>query len=70
VRQSEDTQDLAIYADGAFAIIDETEVSAQELIDSGVVQLFAFGPALVETARLPFHPAMKFPARRRAIPYG
>ncbi len=52
VRQSEDTQDLAIYADGAFAIIDETEASAQELIDSGVVQLFAFGPALVENGEV------------------
>ena len=48
VRQGDDTQDLEIYADGSFAIIDETEVTAQELLDSGVVQLFAFGPALIE----------------------
>ncbi len=48
VRQGDDTEDLVIYADGSFAIIDETEVSAQELIDSGVVQLLSFGPALVE----------------------
>lgn len=48
VRQGDDTQDLAIYADGSFAIVDETEVSAQELLDSGVVQLVAFGPALIE----------------------
>ncbi len=33
-------------------IIDETEVSAQELIDSGVVQLFAFGPALIENGEI------------------
>jgi len=48
VRQGDDTQDLVIYADGSFAIIDETEVSAQELIDSGVVQLLSFGPTLIE----------------------
>lgn len=52
VRQGDDTEDLVIYADGSFAIIDETEISAQELIDSGVVQLFAFGPALVENGEI------------------
>ncbi len=52
VRQGSDTEDLVIYADGSFAIVDETEVSAQELIDSGVVQLFAFGPALVENGEI------------------
>lgn len=52
VRQGDDTQDLAIYADGSFAIIDETEVSAEELLESGVVQLFAFGPALIENGEL------------------
>ena len=52
VRQGDDTQDLAIYSDGSFAIIDETEVSAQELLDSGVVQLFAFGPALIENGEI------------------
>jgi exopolysaccharide biosynthesis protein len=41
-----------IYADGSFGIIDETEISAQELADSGVVQLFAFGPALVEDGEI------------------
>ena len=48
IRQGDDTEDLVIYADGSFAIIDETEVSAQELVDSGVVQLFAFGPVLID----------------------
>lgn len=52
VRQGDNTQDLAIYADGSFAVIDETEISAQELIDSGVVQLFAFGPALIENGEM------------------
>lgn len=48
VRQGSDTQDLAIYADGSFEIIDETEVTAQELLDNGVVQLLSFGPTLIE----------------------
>ncbi len=52
VRQGTDTEDLAIYRDGSFAVIDETEVSAQELLDSGVVQLFAFGPALLENGEI------------------
>lgn len=52
IRQGDDTEDLVIYADGSFAIIDETEVSAQELVDSGVVQLFAFGPALIENGEI------------------
>lgn len=52
VRQGDDTQDLAIYSDGRFAIIDETEVTAQELLDSGVVQLFAFGPSLLENGEV------------------
>lgn len=52
VRQGDDTQDLAIYSDGSFAIVDETEVTAQELVDSGVVQLFAFGPSLLENGEV------------------
>lgn len=52
IRKGDDTKDLVIYTDGSFAIIDETEVSAQELVESGVVQLFAFGPALIENGEI------------------
>lgn len=52
VRQGDDTEDLAIYADGSFSIIDETQVSAQELLDSGVVQLLSFGPTLIENGEI------------------
>lgn len=45
---AKDQEDLVIYADGSFAIISETEVTAQELLDSGAVQVFSFGPGLVE----------------------
>ena len=52
VRQSSDKGDLAIYKDGSFKIIKENEVSAQELLDQGVVNLLAFGPSLVEDGQI------------------
>lgn len=48
VRQNAANGDLAIYKDGSFKIIYETETTAQELVDDGVQNLLAFGPALVE----------------------
>lgn len=41
-------EDLVIYEDGSFAIINESEVSAEELLEGGAVQILSFGPALVE----------------------
>ena len=41
-------EDLVIYADGSFGIIDENEISAQELLDAGAWNVLSFGPALVE----------------------
>lgn len=40
-------EDLVIYADGSFAIITESEVSADELSANGAQQILSFGPALV-----------------------
>ncbi len=45
-------EDLAVYADGSFEIITEGTVSAQELVEKGVVNLLSFGPALVEDSEL------------------
>lgn len=39
--------DLIIYADGSFAIIDEEEITAQELLANGAQQILSFGPALI-----------------------
>lgn len=50
--QRDDGEELAIYEDGSFAIIQESEVSAEELADQGVTQLLAFGPALVEDGEI------------------
>ncbi len=41
-------QDLVIYTDGSFGSITEGETSAQKLLDNGAVQVFSFGPALIE----------------------
>ena len=44
---SSGAEDLVIYEDGSFGIIDEDEVSAEELLEDGAVQVLSFGPALV-----------------------
>lgn len=41
-------EDLVIYDDGSFAIINETDVTAEELLEDGAQQILSFGPALVE----------------------
>ena len=45
-------EDLVIYKDGSFGIIKESEVSAEELLQNGAVQVFSFGPALVESGEI------------------
>ena len=50
-RQS-DYDDLAIYSDGHFETFNESDTTTQELLDSGVVNTFAFGPTLVENGKI------------------
>lgn len=52
VRSDSENDDLVIYEDGSFGIINETEISAEDLLKDGVTQLFAFGPTLVENGEL------------------
>ncbi len=40
-------QDLVIYGDGSFAIVNESDVTARELLEQGAVNVLSFGPALV-----------------------
>ncbi|MBR5970912.1 MAG: phosphodiester glycosidase family protein [Lachnospiraceae bacterium] len=40
-------EDLAILSDGSFLFFDESEYSAQELLNAGALQVFSFGPALL-----------------------
>ena len=41
-------EDLVIYPDGSFEIINENDITAEELVDAGAYQVLAFGPSLVE----------------------
>lgn len=52
VRSDSEYPDLAVYKDGSFKIIYETKVTAEELLANGVVNLFAFGPSLVENGEI------------------
>ena len=52
VRENSSNGDLAIYKDGSFKIIYEDQISAEQLVKDGVVNLLAFGPALVENGEI------------------
>ncbi len=49
---SEGSEDLVIYKDGSYEIINEDEVTADELMKKGAWQVFSFGPALVEDGKI------------------
>lgn len=40
-------EDLVVYEDGSFEIIVEDEITAEELLEKGAVQILSFGPALI-----------------------
>ena len=52
VRENSNNGDLAIYKDGSFKIIYEDQITAEQLVNDGVVNLLAFGPALVENSEI------------------
>ena len=52
IRENSNNGDLAIYKDGSFKIIYEDQISADQLVKDGVVNLLAFGPALVENGEI------------------
>ena len=52
VREDSSNGDLAIYKDGSFNVIYEDQISAEQLVNDGVVNLLAFGPALVENGEI------------------
>ncbi len=45
--QGDGYEDLIIYADGRFEIVDEAESDASALAANGAVQIFSFGPGLI-----------------------
>ncbi|MDQ0221620.1 phosphodiester glycosidase family protein [Streptococcus moroccensis] len=50
--RSSEYEDLAVYADGSFQTFNEEDTTAQALLDSGVVNTFAFGPTLVSNGEI------------------
>ena len=52
VRENSNNGDLAIYKNGSFKIIYEDQISAEQLVKDGVINLLAFGPALVENGEI------------------
>lgn len=45
-------EDLVIYDDGSFEIINESDISADSLYNNGARQILSFGPALVEEGKI------------------
>lgn len=43
---------LAVYNDGSLVTMKEENVDAQNLLDSGVLQIFSFGPTLVDNGQI------------------
>ncbi|WP_207700927.1 phosphodiester glycosidase family protein [Candidatus Enterococcus ferrettii] len=48
----ESTDALVIDANGNFSIVNQSEVSAEELLKEGATQVFSFGPVLVEKSEI------------------
>ena len=46
-RSGTGNEDLVVYEDGSFEIVDENEVTAEELQEKGAVHIFSFGPGLI-----------------------
>ena len=44
----EGQEDLVIWSDGSFSIINESDVTAEEVLEQGAMQVLSFGPGLIE----------------------
>ena len=45
-------EDLVIFEDGSFEIIDESEITLEELMKKGAYNILSFGPSLVEDSEV------------------
>ncbi len=45
---ADDQEDLVIYEDGSMEIINEDDITAEELLANGAVNVLSFGPGLIE----------------------
>ena len=46
--KSDDQEDLVIYSDGSFEIINEDDITAEELLENGAYNVLSFGPGLID----------------------
>ena len=67
-RSGSGNEDLVMYADGTMEIIDESEVSAEELAQNGAVQIFSFGPGLISDGEVTVDPNTEVDQSRRSNP--
>lgn len=49
---SGNAEDLVIWRDGSFSIINESEISAEALLEQGAWDVLSFGPALIESGEI------------------
>ena len=47
-KANRDAEDLVIWRDGSFSIVNESDVSAEALLEAGAWDVLSFGPALVQ----------------------
>ena len=45
-------EDLVIYKDGSFKIINESDVTLEELLEEGAYNVLSFGPALIQNSKV------------------
>ena len=45
-------EDLVIYKDGSFEIINEKDISLEKLVEKGAYNILSFGPALIENSKI------------------
>lgn len=50
--QDANQEDLVIYQDGSSEVIREGDITAQELLNKGAVQVLSFGPALIKNSQV------------------
>ena len=47
-----DREDLVIYSDGSFSIINEKDISLEKLLENGAYNILSFGPALIDNNKI------------------
>ncbi len=61
-------EDLVIFSDGDMQIVEESEVSAQELAELGAVQIFSFGPGLISDGEVTVNEESEVPREDESNP--